>query len=76
MQPAGFGAEQNAREDLHACARRHRTCNDAQLLRELLALNDNFHPRPNNGVGFNHLKNLVVVIGDVDVVEEALLPPG
>jgi hypothetical protein len=39
-------------------------------------LNNDLHPRPNHGVGFNHLENLVVVIGDVDAVEEARLPGG
>jgi hypothetical protein len=39
-------------------------------------LSDDFHPRPHNGVAFNHLKNLVVVIGGVSTGEEGLLAPG
>jgi hypothetical protein len=76
VQAAGFCAKQDTGKDLHSRACRNRTCNDTELLRELLALSNDFHPRPYHGVGFNHLKNLVVVIGDVDAVDEAPLPGG
>src|SRR5439155_9791478 len=62
MKAAGLGSQQDSREDLHARAGRHRTCDHTQLLRQLVALANDLYPRPYHGVGFNHL-NLVVVIG-------------
>jgi hypothetical protein len=76
MEPPGLRPQQDAGQDLHAHSRGDSPGYDAKLLRELVSLANDFHPRPNHGVGFNHLKNLVVVIGDVKTVEEALLRGG
>src|SRR3954470_18109490 len=56
MEPATLSTKENAGENLNAGSGRHCARNDSELLRELLATTDDFHPRSYHGVAFNHLK--------------------
>ena len=67
METARLRAKQHPGEDLDARACRDGSCDDSQLLREVVARARDLYPRfrPYSGVAFNHLRNLVVVIGAV-----------
>src|SRR6267378_7701527 len=56
VQPAAFGPKQDAGKNLDTRPGRDCPSNNSELLRELVALSNDFHPRPYYGVGFNHLK--------------------
>ena len=76
VEMSGLGTKEHPRQDLNARSSRDGTRDDAELLRQLVALTDDLYPRPYHGVAFNHLRNLVVVIGGVNTVEDGLPAPG